>query len=401
VAGVGGRGPGVAKSKLAAAVAQVLDADDAAVGTGFLIAGDVVFTCAHVVVTAGGGPGQYVWLRFPQLDGAPRVRGQVLSEGWGAPEAQDVAVVRLDHAPAGAAALELGASAGCRGHPVRSFGFPAQAASGGHYGYGVAGDLLTAGPDVGTLLQLTSANDLTQGFSGGPVLDDTTGVVIGMLTAITRPDIHQRGAGIAYATPTETLREIWAALAVADVCPYRGLEPFTAEHAVWFYGRADAVQKVLAGIAAHPRALLLRSQQLGDPLGVLPDGQAGIFGGLGGPSAALGHPPPGPIDAAGAVLDEVADHRPAGVRQRARELGPAAQHLRHRRGDRVVGLRPGRAGVHGGLEQRAVVRAEELDEPGRCRHVSCDPRGGHGLCQALVGVHHGPYLRSSSGRATP
>src|SRR4051794_4193639 len=42
-----------------------------------------------------------------------------------------------------------------------------------------------------------------------------------------------------------------------DVCPYRGLEPFTGEHSEWFHGRAAAVQRVLAGLAAHRRAVLL------------------------------------------------------------------------------------------------------------------------------------------------
>ena len=43
----------------------------------------------------------------------------------------------------------------------------------------------------------------------------------------------------------------------SDVCPYRGLEAFTAEHAEWFHGRAAAVQDVLAALAGHPRGVLL------------------------------------------------------------------------------------------------------------------------------------------------
>src|SRR5262249_61348356 len=104
------------------------------------------------------------------------------------------------------------------------------------------------------LLQLTDANDLATGFSGGPVIDEVTGLVIGMLTAISPPDAHLRGVGIAYATPTQTLREIWPELVEAQVCPYRGLEPFGAEHAGWFYGRTAAVQRVLAGVAGPRRA---------------------------------------------------------------------------------------------------------------------------------------------------
>jgi WD40 repeat protein len=43
----------------------------------------------------------------------------------------------------------------------------------------------------------------------------------------------------------------------AQVCPYRGLEAFTAEHCDWFHGRAAAVQDVLAGLVAHRRGVVL------------------------------------------------------------------------------------------------------------------------------------------------
>ncbi|WP_433353337.1 trypsin-like peptidase domain-containing protein [Micromonospora saelicesensis] len=236
---------------------QVLAGDGTAVGAGFVVGTDLLLTCAHVVLAADSGPGQRVTLRFSQLDGAPEISGQVLAEAWRESDGDDVAVVRVESIPSGAAILPLGAASGCRGHAVRSFGFPAQALTGGHYGYGVAGDLLRSGPGMGVLLQLSDANDMTQGFSGGPILDNTTGLVVGMLTAITRVDAHLRGSGVAYATTTEALREIWPALQLRDVCPYRGLDVFAAEHAAWFHGRADAIQRVTDGLAAYPPAMLL------------------------------------------------------------------------------------------------------------------------------------------------
>src|SRR5262245_24727436 len=78
-----------------------------------------------------------------------------------------------------------------------------------------------------------------------------------MVTAISPPDAHLRGAGIAYATPTQVLREIWPELAETQVCPYRGLGAFGVEHAGWFHGRTAAVQQVMAGLAGPRRALLL------------------------------------------------------------------------------------------------------------------------------------------------
>ncbi|MGW9069770.1 nSTAND1 domain-containing NTPase [Streptomyces yangpuensis] len=247
---------GVAGS-LPAAVAQVLGPDGKVAGAGFPVADGLLVTCAHVVELAGGGPGTPVQLCFPHLEGAPRVDGLVLTALWRASENEDVAVVRLSSTPPGLKPLPLGSAAGCSGHKVRSYGFPAQAPQTGHLGFGEAGDLLLPSPQRGIHLQLTDANDLTTGFSGAPVLDQVTGLVIGMLTEITAPDAHQRGQGIAYVTATQTLREIVPELAVQEVCPYRELEPFTAEHARWFQGRKDAVRQVVANLAGQRRLTLL------------------------------------------------------------------------------------------------------------------------------------------------
>ncbi|MFJ5924952.1 trypsin-like peptidase domain-containing protein [Kitasatospora sp. NPDC092948] len=241
---------------LPAAVAQVCDGAGLVVGAGFLVADGLVVTCAHVLVDGGYGPGATVTLVFPHAPGAPTVTGRVLEDAWREPHEQDVALVQLERT-AGVAPLSLGSAAGARGHRVRSFGFPVQAPPGGHFGFATAGGLLPAADTVGELLQLTDANDLTQGFSGGPVLDEATGLVVGMLTAITAPDSHDRGLGIAYVTPTSVLREAWPALQARDVSPYRALEPFTAEHAHWFRGREDAVRQVLAGLAGGRRVVLL------------------------------------------------------------------------------------------------------------------------------------------------
>ncbi|MEU0184328.1 trypsin-like peptidase domain-containing protein [Streptomyces sp. NPDC006207] len=256
VASAPGSGPG---PRIQAAVAQILSAEGGVVGAGFLIGPDVVVTCAHVVRAGGHGPGDRVQLVFPRAEWAPQAEGQVLIGPWRASDADDVAIIRLSDVPATVEPLPVGSAAGCRGHWVRSFGFPAQAPPGGHFGYATAGDLLppTDADGGGGLLQLTGANDLTQGFSGGPVVDEVTGLVIGMVTAITAPDGHLRGQSIAYATPTEILRDVWPDLVQREVSPYRGLEPFTAEHTAWFHGRDTAVDTVLSALAENRRALLL------------------------------------------------------------------------------------------------------------------------------------------------
>ncbi|GII75719.1 hypothetical protein Sru01_07010 [Sphaerisporangium rufum] len=268
-------GPG---RPIPAAVAQVLDDDGRVAGAAFLISGDRAVTCAHVVRAAGRGPGDRLRLAFPHLDGAPTVEGEVLAGPWRPAEAEDIAVVQLAAPPAGARPLALDAAAGSRGHRVSAFGFPAQAPPGGHFGYGIAGDLLPGSAGNGPVLQLTGANDLTTGFSGGPLLDEVTGRVIGMVTAIAAPDAHLKGLGIAYATPTETLRAAWPELSIQEVSPYRLLEPFTAEHARWFHGRDSAVERVVDALRAQPVLLLLGPSGAGKSSLV----QAGVLSALAG-----------------------------------------------------------------------------------------------------------------------
>ncbi|MCF3134426.1 nSTAND1 domain-containing NTPase [Streptomyces olivochromogenes] len=242
---------------LLAAVAKILGRDGRAAGAGFLVAEGVVVTCAHVVQAAGAGPGQRMRLAFPHVEGADGLEGLVVERLWCAPENEDVAFIRLSRTTAGMRTLPLGTAEGCRGHQVRSFGFPAQAPTEGHYGFGVAGELLPASAGRGAHLQLTAANDLTTGFSGGPVLDEVTALVIGMLTEITAPDAFERGQGVAYVTPTQALRQIMPELTERELCPYRGLEPFTAEHARWFQSRTDAVRQIVANLAQQRRLTLL------------------------------------------------------------------------------------------------------------------------------------------------
>jgi WD40 repeat protein len=243
-------------SGLDTAVAQVLSAGGDVAGAAFFAGEGVLVTCAHVVTDAGGTPGARIRLAFPHAPGAPQVDGEVLAGSWRADEDQDVAVVRVDQVPEGVPLLPLGIAEGCRGHQVCSFGFPRQAPPGGHFGYGVAGNLLDRA-GAGLQLQLTGANDLTTGFSGAPVLDEKTRRVIGMLNAITPSDEYHRSQGIAYATPTEVLREVHGGLKVQEVSPYRHLDPFTVEDAKWFHGRGAAVQLVLDSLTEHRGALLL------------------------------------------------------------------------------------------------------------------------------------------------
>ncbi|WP_369125559.1 nSTAND1 domain-containing NTPase [Catenulispora rubra] len=304
------------------------------VDQGELSAGEeaIALSCAHVLMAAGAGPGEQVLLRFPHVPQAPSVLADVEPAGWRPAEAADVAVLRLV-VPPSVRGLRLGAARGTGGRKVVAFGFPSQAPPGGHHGYAVVGGLLPGGSEVGTLLQLTAANDLTTGFSGGPVRDELTGLVIGMVTAVTSPDGLARGQQICYATPTEELRATWPGLQVGELCPYMGLAPFEAEHAQWFFGRSEAVARLLEFLAAAPPVLMVLGPSGAGKsslvrAGLVPQLAAGALPGSDRWPVLLVRPGTGlPGELAAAGLPGAATDLPAALAQRIADLDPGTRLL--------------------------------------------------------------------------
>src|SRR5262249_325364 len=103
-------------------------------------------------------------------------------------------------------------------------------------------------------LQLDS-RQVTPGFSGAPIFDETTKRVVGMVVAITPPDEYQRLGTTAFAIPCETIREICSELQISDICPYRSLDVFNEEDAPFFFGRDRVVQKMIDSLKREPRFL--------------------------------------------------------------------------------------------------------------------------------------------------
>lgn len=241
---------------LTRSVVQVLGAGGEPVGTGFLVGERLVVTCAHLLSGDGADQPENVTVRFAHPDNAERA-AQVDPELWRSPADRDIAFVRLvDPPPAQAQPLPLSTATGTGQHPVQTFGFPTNGLSGGHHGFGTVGGRVRS-ESGGPLLQLTGCTEGTEGFSGGPVLDLRTGLVIGMVDSVLAPDRLGRGAQTVFATVTETLREVCPALTFSEVCPYRGLEAFTAGDVDVFHGRGRVVDAVLAGLRRDRRFLAL------------------------------------------------------------------------------------------------------------------------------------------------
>ncbi len=182
------------------AVVRILGRGGEVVGSGFFVAEGVVVTCAHVVQAAGCRPGEAVRLA---CHGGRELRAVLPADGYHA--AEDVAFLRVDgDAPAPCTPCRL--AQGQRGAVVRAFGYPDVGRVGGLWGEGTLIEMVSEAGAGRRLWQLRS-DAITAGFSGGPVWDEA-GRVVGMVTAVTRPDALGRLRSVAFAIPAETLRRL-------------------------------------------------------------------------------------------------------------------------------------------------------------------------------------------------
>lgn len=195
---------------LGASVVRVLKPDGATAGIGFVVNDTcLIATCAHVVQKAGTEPGGTVQVVF-HITGQ-EATASVEPTGWRRPGAEDTAFLQLsDPLPESVIPVVLRASVRRRGAQVQTFGYPDLGRVEGLWGIGeLTGTVTEAGRP---LLQLRSS-EITAGFSGGPVWDVATGHVIGMVTQIATPDRYGKLGEVAFATPTETLVEVYPELA--------------------------------------------------------------------------------------------------------------------------------------------------------------------------------------------
>ncbi|MCB0191782.1 MAG: trypsin-like peptidase domain-containing protein [Anaerolineae bacterium] len=223
------------------------------IGTGFILTDTgLIATCAHVIESAGAGPGMPVQLAFHFNN--IETTAIVVPEHWRESSAEDVAILRLDGAlPQDVTPLLLGSSTNVDGHEFEAYGFPEIGQFGGLWGYGKLGGLTVIGEQ--TVLQLTDATEITGGFSGGPVWDKTTKRIVGMITATTNPDERWRLTETAFITPSEILQSICPELYISDICPYRGLAAFTEADAEFFFGRESLVANFVTHLRQNPRFL--------------------------------------------------------------------------------------------------------------------------------------------------
>ena len=192
-------------------------------GTGFLAGPGLIVTCAHNL----GGPSRRVSVRFQGYD--TRLPVRVLEQFWRSPEAEDVAVLKLEEkvlamlemeekVSVPAQPLPLGSSGESASHPFDTMCYSIKGEPVLMTG---AGSIL--GPDKHNdrvqTLGLT-LREISLGLSGAPVWDSERQVVVGMIVAFKDASPDQKGTGgMAVAISSETLFEVCPPLASPDMPP--------------------------------------------------------------------------------------------------------------------------------------------------------------------------------------
>ncbi len=183
-------------------VVCILDSKSETVGAGFFITDEgLIATCVHVVEATGAGPGDVVRVASCGHDD---LEAEVLPDAYH-PDT-DVAFLRLSGQLSEACkSVHLAQSESLEGVSVRAFGYPTVGEMDGLWGTGeLVGPVTEAGRPI---LQLSST-EITKGFSGGPVREQQSGCVVGMVASVTVPDRLERLSDVAFAVPAETLRDL-------------------------------------------------------------------------------------------------------------------------------------------------------------------------------------------------
>lgn len=252
------RGAEEAESALASAVVRVKGADGAIGGAGFLIAPDLVLTCAHVVSDALDRPredevgaGTEVSVDLPlagNVDGVDGGEQSAEVQRWipiRADQSGDIAVLRLRNRIPGARPLPMvDPVRDLWDHDSRAVGFtddtPGEIWQSGRF----------RGPTRQGWIQLSRTDGeavyVKQGFSGTPVWDNELGAAVGMMVAA-QP---VREAQQAFVLRTRTLLKEVPELApfVGPATPFRGLSTFQEDDADVFFGRDDDIDRVVTAL---------------------------------------------------------------------------------------------------------------------------------------------------------
>lgn len=249
------------------ATARVLDSNGAPAGAAFLMPGNLLLTCAHVVSGVLGLPEDLalphdaeVMIDFPLAEKFPGVGGRVMfSMPVAADNTGDIAVVRLaGNPPPDAAPLRVIAADDLAGHRWRAFGFPRYRANGETKNAGIWTAGTIRGREGTGWWQLAvdpeESFSLAEGFSGAAVWDDDYAGVVGVIVAVEQDPRRRAG----YALTIESVAREWPEMRAHLLagCPYRSLRPFTEQDSEVFFGRRNETERLAELVMVESRAII-------------------------------------------------------------------------------------------------------------------------------------------------
>ncbi|MEL7006366.1 MAG: trypsin-like peptidase domain-containing protein, partial [Bacteroidota bacterium] len=243
---------------LEAAIVCINDTQGNIAGTGFLLdkIERLIVTCTHVL-HEGVGVGDSVSIFFyaTQEQVNVTVTQYVFSKNE-----EDIAILQIEEPlPNKVEAIRLGYSRYTTGHEFLTHGFPPGVPREvGLRGKGEIQLLLKDTKLKGNYdLQLKSS-EITSGFSGAPIFDTTTSLVVGMIISIMPTDMYGRLSEVAYAISSETLLHYFPFLQQCRTeCPYKGLRAFNEQDSNFFYGRQSAIENLIKKLENNPNFLAI------------------------------------------------------------------------------------------------------------------------------------------------
>ncbi|MBZ4416184.1 trypsin-like peptidase domain-containing protein [Myxococcus sp. RHSTA-1-4] len=228
-------------SDLRDGIVRVLSRDRQQVlGTGFLVTDTLVVTCSHVLGSLSETERASIALEV--LQSHEKVTAKLRPEFSSPEHVADFAVLELNRPLRGAfRTLPLGEAARSADHRFTTFGFPMGSEDTGTWAHGSIG--YATGEGTFRKLLLLDSN-IREGFSGGPLFDEQTRRVVGVVRFV----ISGRGEDAlreAYASPTELLVEQCPVLRTSEDCPYRDLASFRESDARFWKGRTRVLEEQL------------------------------------------------------------------------------------------------------------------------------------------------------------
>ena len=176
-------------------------------GTCFVVQpGTLVVTCEHVLQDAVRRHGRVaIDIASPTVNGLGSPSKRIWADVLHADPVRDLAILELSNPPVWLRPLSLFLDAAClQGRRISSYGYPERQPE---YGAPADGDILAESlrGDTDQPALVLRSSELTGGFSGAPIVDELSGLVVGIMSDTLKADARGRYASHAWAIPAAAL----------------------------------------------------------------------------------------------------------------------------------------------------------------------------------------------------